>query len=1083
MRREGKGASELPLGTALQPGSQQPPLATRGLRIDRLRIDAFGQLSGTELDLAPGLNVLCGPNEAGKSTLLAFLRWMLFGFEKKAVGDRYVPLNGQPLSGELVLATAAGPIVLRRHGRKRLEGELTVRTPRGEPLPASRLEDALGALSRDLYFQVFAFGLEELATFDQLASQGTVSDALFAAGIQGAQRLPETLKRLRDGSEALYAPRAPTRPLNQLLGELETVQKELAALGDRPARYFELRARQEGLQASWGQVERDGVAARAALDRWTRLCGAREDLLRLAEVESELSALPPLQGFPEDGLARWEARLEAERRAQREQDSAQLELHTVEEALSRQGLAPPLAGMLEEARAALDGYRALGETGRRVPEAQREVAAGLSRAQTRAGSLGLAGTLASVDLSAAAAAQLLTVRDALIAIELRVSERAAVAREATAEWERRRDELLRQEEQLGALAGPEAGPLREAQAALVQHAPLRAEHRGVQDSLAERRARRESVEVEQPAPPRLAFPAWLAGLATGVLALLPVAAFLLQGLASLPYGVGVFVGLAAVLWAVQLRTSHGHRQDLASWRLRCELRRRELERLDTELAALGSREATLSAALEAALREGGLSSGASLAEVATRLQALADGLRRAEARESVAALLGSVAARVDAATLARTAAREALAQVEHERGLLAGQLEAWLKARGFPQGISADRAVELMREAASLQETLASLSAQRELLHTEWALWASAGAKVQALASLAQLPANTPEMAARALAEGLDAERLRRSTCAQLELQRGGLKLRCQQRARALEEARVGCASLLSGVGAADEEAFRRLAELAGRFRTARTARARLRSAVEARTALIPEAALEQIQGSGGWERALEEQARAQAAQEAAEAGRRAISEERGAVGKELEGLEVDDQARRLRAEEESLRLRISALADRYAAERVALGLVEAAKRRYEEQHQPRLLQLASSVFATLTSGRYVQVRAPESERGLVAISPDGVEWTADRLSRGTREQLYLAFRIAAVEDLGETRARLPVIVDDVLVNFDAGRAAAAAQALGELSDRHQVLTFTCHPHMAELFVARGGRVLALRGAAPVQRELIRVPA
>ncbi len=1081
MRRDGKGTSELPLVS--DPGQSETPLATRGLRIDRLRIDAFGQLSGTELALAPGLNVLCGPNEAGKSTLLAFLRWMLFGFEKKAVGDRYVPLNGQPLSGELVLATAAGPMVLRRHGRKRLEGELTLRTLRGEPLPASRLEDALGALSRDLYFQVFAFGLEELATFDQLASQGTVSDALFAAGIQGAQRLPETLKRLRDGSEALYAPRAGTRPLNQLLGELETVQKELAALGDRPARYFELRARQELLQSSWSQVERDGVAARAALDRWTRLCGAREDLLRLAEVETELSGLPPLEAFPEDGLARLEGRLEAERRAQREQDAAQLELHTVEEALSRQAQAPPLAGLLEEARAVLDGHRALGETGRRVPEARREVAAGLSRAQTRADSLGLSGALAPVDLSAAAAARLLTVRDALAAVELRVSERAAVARETNAEWERRRDEQLRQEEQLRTLAGPEAGPLRAAQAAVVQWAPLRAELRGVQDASAERRARRESVEAEQPAPPRAAFPVWLAGLATAVLGLVPLAAFLLLGKAALPHGVGVFLGLAAVLWAVQLRAGQGHRQDLATWQQRCELRRRELERLDLELATLGSREVTLASALESVLREGGLWAEASAVEVASRLQALADGLRRAEARESVAASMASVVARAGAAQLARSAADEALAQAERERGLLIVQLESWLAARGFPTGISADRSVELMREAASLQETLASLAAQREQLQAEWTQWEAAGARVQELASRAQLPSSSPEVAARALLEGLDAERLRRSTCAQLEAQRGGLQLKCQQRARALEEARAAGASLLSGAGAADEESFRRLAEAAGRFRAARTARARLRTAVEARTALSPETALEQIQGTGGWERALEERARAQAAQEAAEAGRKAISEERGAVGKELEGLEVDDQARRLRADEESLRLRISALADRYAAERVALGLVETAKRRYEEQHQPRLLQLASLVFSTLTSGRYVQVRAPESERGLVAISAEGVEWTADRLSRGTREQLYLAFRIAAVEDLGETRARLPVIVDDVLVNFDAGRAAAAAQALEELATRHQVLTFTCHPHMAELFVARGGRVLALRGSAPVQRELIRLPA
>jgi uncharacterized protein YhaN len=82
---------------------------TGGLRIELLRIHGFGHFSGYELALRPGLNLLYGPNEAGKSTLLAFLRGMLFGFDKKGRAEpRYEPEVGAG-GGGLLVSTAEGP--------------------------------------------------------------------------------------------------------------------------------------------------------------------------------------------------------------------------------------------------------------------------------------------------------------------------------------------------------------------------------------------------------------------------------------------------------------------------------------------------------------------------------------------------------------------------------------------------------------------------------------------------------------------------------------------------------------------------------------------------------------------------------------------------------------------------------------------------------------------------------------------------------------------------------------------------------------------------------------------------------------
>jgi uncharacterized protein YhaN len=82
----------------------------------------------------------------------------------------------------------------------------------------------------------------------------------------------------------------------------------------------------------------------------------------------------------------------------------------------------------------------------------------------------------------------------------------------------------------------------------------------------------------------------------------------------------------------------------------------------------------------------------------------------------------------------------------------------------------------------------------------------------------------------------------------------------------------------------------------------------------------------------------------------------------------------------------------------------------------------------------------------------------DGSQKTPERLSRGTREQLYLALRLGVIEEAALNHERLPVVVDEVLVNFDPARARRAVEAFILLAKHTQVIVFTCHPWIADLF-------------------------
>ena len=91
-----------------------------------------------------------------------------------------------------------------------------------------------------------------------------------------------------------------------------------------------------------------------------------------------------------------------------------------------------------------------------------------------------------------------------------------------------------------------------------------------------------------------------------------------------------------------------------------------------------------------------------------------------------------------------------------------------------------------------------------------------------------------------------------------------------------------------------------------------------------------------------------------------------------------------------------------------------------------------------------------------KGEPVLVGIRPDGKWIGVEGMSDGTRDQLYLALRLATLEWRLETSEPMPFIVDDILVNFDDDRSRATLQALADLATKNQVILFTHHQSIVE---------------------------
>jgi uncharacterized protein YhaN len=140
---------------------------------------------------------------------------------------------------------------------------------------------------------------------------------------------------------------------------------------------------------------------------------------------------------------------------------------------------------------------------------------------------------------------------------------------------------------------------------------------------------------------------------------------------------------------------------------------------------------------------------------------------------------------------------------------------------------------------------------------------------------------------------------------------------------------------------------------------------------------------------------------------------------------------------------------------------RLAAAVLHAAIEEYREKNQGPVLSRASEIFSRITLDGFSGLQADFDERGEPVLTgvrkSSGEKITVTGMSDGTCDQLYLALRLASLENWLSRHEPLPFIVDDVLLNFDDDRAIAGLQVLVELSKQTQVVFFTHHQHLVDM--------------------------
>lgn len=202
-------------------------------------------------------------------------------------------------------------------------------------------------------------------------------------------------------------------------------------------------------------------------------------------------------------------------------------------------------------------------------------------------------------------------------------------------------------------------------------------------------------------------------------------------------------------------------------------------------------------------------------------------------------------------------------------------------------------------------------------------------------------------------------------------------------------------------------------------------------------------------------------QSTAAQAKAAKEAALHAIRERLFRLGDEQRTLErAGDAAADFRQQAESCAAALRKDAARFLRLRLAICHLEAQIEQFRKDNQGPLLQKSGEVFQAITRDAFSGLSAEfiaDDVPVLVGVRPDQTKVPVEGLSDGSRDQLYLSLRLAALVRYLEEHEPMPLILDDLLITFDNERTKAILPQLASLAQSTQIFLFTHHEHLVEL--------------------------
>jgi len=1057
------------------------------MKVKDIQIDGFGVWTGLSVDSLPeGMTLFYGPNEAGKTTLMQFVRAMLYGFTDERREKYLPPVHGGTPGGAMRVTGPGGGYEIRRRSQltdSGATGQLSVTGQDGLSQGQHRLSSLLGQIDESIFTNVFAIGmreLQELSTLDDTAA----ADELYklSSGLDRVS-LVDVLRSLRDGRQNLIGNDAvpddaeASRMFN-LIRKREQLRDEVQQLTRGGRRWSELasqrRSQQQEIEelsdrmSGWERESRCVEIASGVFEIWSE-----RDLL--AESIEEMEADSFLPDEAPGQLVQIDAMMEDRRNRLEEVKNKRRVVREKAEQLPVSRRLLDLQGRIEAAAEQATWIEALEEQLERLDQ---RIERGQKQLEADAERLGMD----EEDRDALLAGDLSQLPDLSKQTLSALSEPAKLVKQQTFVLKQARTDATNYKTKSEKLAESLRETLERANAtnlqqAIRQHtetiATLR--HRmQIGEHLDKLKRHYRDLEKET------------VDLTTAEA--LPVDRLVLLGVPFIVGGMGLIYGMANVFgftWLVanpdptwgmlcilfgfmSLLTYYFGRENgqRATSRDREDCERqidtlsRQIREVESERNNIDSTLPTTHESLELRIRDTEMliaeleaalptyhnheSAVQSYNAAQERAAAAVDGLRKAKRQWS--------------ATLDRLGLSDSMSPssvrnlsndyetLQNSRRRLDEMLAEKDQRRRERQAI-AKRIESLYGEVIATHETDSEEDDDQETDH-------------EANTSLSG-PVHASPLEKLNHLQG-ELSRQRHWIKRRRELKEQDLQLKRQQSAhhRAIERGEQQRRAMWAKCGVATPEQFYQMvdrkAQLTDMNKQYADLEKQVRSIVGNHVEYEDvEAAIEDATAADldkRWESITTRMSETET-----RIGQ--LRTQQGQLAQEMKQLGDDARLTVAQLELGCVERHIQAAGRRWQTLAMASCLLEDVCGTFERERQPETLREASTFLHQLTDGKYTRIWTPLGTNQLKIDDVDSKSIALEVLSRGTREAVFIALRLSLAAAYARRGVMLPLVLDDVLVNFDRERAMNAARTLRTFAELgHQVMMFTCHQHIVEIF-------------------------
>jgi uncharacterized protein YhaN len=1024
------------------------------VKITDLHVDGFGIWTSLSVDeISSEATVFFGRNEAGKTTLMQFLRAMLYGFSP-ARRERYLPpVQGGRPGGTLYIETDEGEDAaaceIQRHATgdvDNVDGELAVFDGDGHNERPARVAELLAGIDEAIFNNVFAVGLREIQEL------GTLNDTEAAEQLyrltSGVDRvsLVEVMRELAQARSHLLSPEGKPAEIARLLEQRQALEQQLQRHLQRARRWPSLYGQQHTLDAEVRELQQ----ATSRLERQARVVEIavqlRERWEQRAQLRQGLEELRELPKLPDRALARLDrANAKAAARRQRLE-----EIKRERTALREEASALPLNRDLWKQRARIE---AVGEHTQWIASLENQITrlgdeVGLLEVEHESnwGELGIDGGGDPTEMPDLSRRVISSLREPARAVR----EEKARLEQAQKEHDANRQEAERLEVEVDtALNQRGESDLVEALDRTGELVSQLRRRMQLDERIEQLHRLRDELEDEShdlldgqvlPLQTLVAigviFVAGVMVLLFGFLGLFGLMGDSLSvagGLGLMFVGVCAFGLALASKWMLERNATarmHDCNDELDSVATQISDAREEREELDKQLPSGGG-------------------------PIDIRLKRAEEELKELETLLPLDAARRGASQRAEAASLQITNSEEAVEQAKR-------RWREALRSVGLPAKLSPSHVRKVARRSRDLGDVRERLTARRQELAERENELTGVRRRIEQLAEDVGLEHN-----------GEGPQPLLRRLTSELAVQRGWFDKRMslvrQERSLRRERRRVMAAlqklldyrrRLFAQAAVPDEQGLR---DLAARHEEAEQMRRRERELSDQISALLAAQIREDEVAevlAEGTPTELEQRWDALVARMEDDQKRLAeLHERRGALRQEMKSLTEEQRLSETRLELAAAERRLARAVRRWRVLATTGLLLERIRDIYEKDRQPDTLLQTSQFLTQLTDGHYVRVWTPLDQDVLRVDNEHGQALSVELLSRGTREAVFLALRLALISQYARRGVVLPVILDDVLVNFDTDRTRQAARVLRDFAKQgHQLLLFTCHDHIMKAF-------------------------